>query len=300
MFHSGGLFVFMTPLFYVGGRIIIAREFDPEEALRVIVRERCTVALGVPTIYQMWLNLPVLPEVDFSHMRWFISGGAPCSPSLIQAWVRATGTVLRQGYGLTEVGTNCFTMTDEESVRKIGSVGKPVFHSEARLVDENGRDVPRGETGELIFRGPHVCSGYLGNPEATAEALRDGWFYTGDMARQDADGYFYIAGRFKDMIISGGENVYAAEVEAAILEHPAVNECALIGRPDEKWGEVGLVVAVPAPGQSITEAELQAFCRERLAGYKVPKRIIFADSLPYSPYGKVMKAELREQYLERD
>ncbi len=297
MFHSGGLFVFLTPLFYVGGRIIIAREFDPEESLRVIIRERCTVVLGVPTIYQLWLNSPIFPEIDLSHMRWFISGGAPCPPSLIEAWVHATGCVFRQGYGLTEVGTNCFTMTDEDSIQKIGSVGKPVFHSTARLVGEDGNDVPRGETGELIIRGPHVCSGYLNNPEATAESLRDGWFYTGDMARQDEDGYFYIAGRFKDMIISGGENVYAAEVEAVINSHTAVSECALIGQPDEKWGEVGLVIAVLASGQTLTEAELQDFCRQRLARYKVPKRIIFADTLPYSPYGKVMKAELREKYL---
>jgi fatty-acyl-CoA synthase len=297
MFHSGGLFVFLTPLFYVGGRIIIAREFDPEASLRVIVDERCTVVLGVPTIFRIWLNSPVLPEIDFSHMRWFISGGAPCSPSLIREWVAAAGCVLRQGYGLTEVGTNCFCMSDEESVTKIGSVGRPIFHSEARLVDEAGNDVKAGETGELILRGPHVCAGYLGNPEATAESLRDGWFHTGDMARQDGEGYFYIVGRFKDMIISGGENVYAAEVEAVFLEHPAVVECALLGQPDEKWGEVGLIVVVPAAGQTATEAELQDFCRQRLARYKVPKQVIFADSLPYSPYGKVIKAELRERYL---
>jgi fatty-acyl-CoA synthase len=299
MFHSGGLFVFLTPLFYMGGRIIIARDFDPEETLRLIVRERCTVVLAVPTIYQMWLNAPTFPAIDLSHMRWFISGGAPCSPSLIKAWVQATGCVFRQGYGLTEVGTNCFSMSDEDSINKIGSVGKPIFHSEVRLVDEDGRDVPVGQTGELILRGPHVCSGYLNNPEATAESLQEGWFYTGDIARQDEDGYFYISGRFKDMIISGGENVYAAEVEAVLTEHPAINECALIGQPDEKWGEVGLVIAVMAPKQTTTETELQDYCRQHLARYKVPKRIIFADALPYSPYGKVIKAELRDIYLER-
>jgi fatty-acyl-CoA synthase len=144
-----------------------------------------------------------------------------------------------------------------------------------------------------------VCSGYLNNPEATAESLQEGWFYTGDIARQDEDGYFYISGRFKDMIISGGENVYAAEVEAVLTEHPAINECALIGQPDEKWGEVGLVIAVMAPKQTTTETELQDYCRQHLARYKVPKRIIFADALPYSPYGKVIKAELRDIYLER-
>lgn len=297
MFHSGGLFVFLTPLFYVGGRVVITREFDAEESLRVMEREGCTVVLGVPTLFQVWLKTPVLPEIDFSRMRWFISGGAPCPLSLLAAWRQSTGCVFRQGYGLTEVGPNCFTMSDEESVRKAGSVGKPIFHSQMRLVDGNGRDVPVGETGELIIRGPHVCAGYLHNPQATAESLRDGWFYTGDMARQDADGYFTIAGRFKDMIISGGENVYAAEVEAVFLAHPAVAECALIGQPDETWGEVGLMVTVLAVGQTATEEELQEFCRQRLARYKVPRHVIFTDALPYSPYGKVMKAELKQRYL---
>ena len=297
MFHSGGLFVFLTPLLYVGGRLVIAREFDAQESLRVIERERCTVVLGVPTVFQMWLRTPILAQIDFSHLRWFISGGAPCSTALLEAWRQASGCVLRQGYGLTEVGPNCCTMSDEESVARAGSVGKPIFHSQVRLVDARGDDVPAGETGELLIRGPHVCAGYLDNAQATAEALRDGWFHTGDMARRDEDGYLYIAGRFKDMLISGGENVYAAEVEAAFLEHPAVAECALIAQPDEKWGEVGLLVAVLASGQTTSEETLLDFCRGRLARYKAPKAVIFVDSLPYSPYGKVLKAELKEAYV---
>jgi fatty-acyl-CoA synthase len=297
MFHAGGLFVFLTPLFYAGGRVIIARQFEAEAALDVIEREGCTVVLGVPTLFQMWLQTAVLAQTDFSRLRWFISGGAPCPPALIDAWHRATGTTLRQGYGLTEVGPNCFCMSNEEAVSRPGSVGKPIFHSRLRLVDAAGHNVPPGATGELIISGPHVCAGYLDNAEATAAALRDGWFYTGDMARQDEDGYFYIVGRFKDMLISGGENVYAAEVEAVFLQHPAVADCALIGRPDEKWGEVGLMVTVLAPGQTATAAELQAFCRQRLAAYKAPKEVIFVERLPYSPYGKVMKSELRQAFL---
>ncbi|HEX6386603.1 MAG TPA: long-chain fatty acid--CoA ligase [Anaerolineae bacterium] len=297
MFHSGGLFVFMTPLFYLGGRIVLARTFDADESLRLIERERCTVILAVPTIYQLWLKSPALATVDFSSVRWFISGGAPCPPSLIEAWRETIGCVFRQGYGLTEVGPNCFSMTDGESVAKAGSVGKPIFHSRMRLISENGGDVAVGETGELVIAGPHVCAGYWDNPEATASSLRDGWFYTGDMAHCDEDGYYYIDGRFKDMIISGGENVYAAEVEAALLEHAAVAEVALIGQPDDKWGEVGLMIVVLKNGQSATEADLLAFCRERLARYKVPKRVIFTDSLPYSPYGKVMKAELKQRFV---
>jgi fatty-acyl-CoA synthase len=244
----------------------------------------------------MWLDSPTFAEADFAHVHFFISGGAPCPPSLIETWRVAKGVTFRQGYGLTEVGPNCFSMTDEESVSKIGSVGKPVFHSQMRLVDELGNDVPTGQTGELIIKGPHVCAGYWQNPEATAAALQDGWFHTGDMARQDEDGFFYISGRFKDMIISGGENVYAAEVEAVLVEHPAVAEAALIGKADDKWGEVGLMITVLEKGHSAAAGELRAFCQSRLARYKVPKEFVFVDSLPYSPYGKVMKPELKKQY----
>lgn len=296
MFHAGGLFVFLLPLLYAGGRLIIGRGFDAEASLRLIVEERCTVILGVPTLFQLWMNAPGFAGTDFHHVHFFISGGAPCPPALIEAWYKATGVALRQGYGLTEVGVNCFSMTNEEALRKKGSVGKPMFHSEMQLVDPHGKEVPAGETGELIIKGPHVCLGYWSNPEATAEALRDGWFHTGDMARMDEEGFFYIAGRFKDMIISGGENVYAAEVEAIFREHPAVADAALIGLPDEKWGETGLMVVACKPGQTVSAEELLRFCQGRLAKYKIPKRVEFANSLPYSPYGKVVKAELKKQW----
>jgi fatty-acyl-CoA synthase len=230
-------------------------------------------------------------------VRWFISGGAPCPVALLAEWRRTTGTVLRQGYGLTEVGVNCFTMTDEESERKAGSVGKPIFHSRVRVVVDKGQDVPAGQVGELLLSGPHVCSGYWRNPEAAAQALRGGWFHTGDMARMDEDGFYYIVGRYKDMLISGGENVYAAEVETVFREHPAVADAALIGKPDARWGEVGLMVVVLRPGAAATAEELTAFCQGRLARYKVPKEIVFTASLPTSPYGKVLKEELRRRYL---
>ncbi|HEX5837913.1 MAG TPA: long-chain fatty acid--CoA ligase [Anaerolineales bacterium] len=298
MFHSGGLFVFLLPLFYAGGRIVMARSFDPDASLQLIMAERCTAILGVPTLFQVWMNSPRFAEADFSHVHFFISGGAPCPPSLIEAWSNAKGVTMRQGYGLTEVGVNCFSMTDEDAIRKRGSVGKPIFHSAMRLVDAEGSDVPVGETGELIIKGPHVCAGYWNNPTATAESLRDGWFHTGDMARVDEEGYFYIVGRFKDMIISGGENIYAAEVEAIFREHASVLDAALIGQPDEKWGEVGLMIVVRKSNQTASAEELLQFCQGRLARYKIPRRIEFVDTLPYSPYGKVIKAELRKMFLE--
>jgi fatty-acyl-CoA synthase len=299
MFHSGGLFVFLVPLFYAGGRIVMARSFDPDASLQLIMDEKCTVILGVPTLFQVWMNSPRFEDADFGHVHFFISGGAPCPPSLIEAWSRQKNVVMRQGYGLTEVGVNCFSMTDQDALQKRGSVGKPIFHSQMRLVDVDGIDVPAGKTGELIIRGPHVCVGYWNNPTATAESLRDGWFHTGDMARMDEEGYFYIVGRFKDMIISGGENVYAAEVEAIFREHDCVLDAALIGQPDEKWGEVGLMIVARKPSQTVSADELLQFCQGRLAKYKIPKRIEFVESLPYSPYGKVIKAELRRQWEVR-
>jgi len=296
LFHAGGLFAFLTPLFYLGGRIVLSKAFDADETLRIIQEEGCTVILGVPTLFRLWMDAPGFAEADFSHVHFFISGGAPCPPQLIQAWREEKKIVFRQGYGLTEVGPNCFSMTDEESVRKVGSVGKPIFHSAMRLVDEAGRDVPTGETGELLIAGPHVCSGYWNNPEATAAALEDGWFHTGDMAWRDEDGFYTIAGRFKDMIISGGENVYALEVESVFMQHDAVAEAALIGRPDEKWGEVGVMIVVLKPGATTSEAELRAFCHGKLARYKIPKQVIFVDELPHSPYGKVEKVKLKERF----
>jgi fatty-acyl-CoA synthase len=251
------------------------------------------------------MDHPGFFEADFRHVRFFISGGAPLPPELVHEWLEAKGGVFRQGYGLTEVGANCFSMTDEDSLPKLGSVGKPIFHSRMRLVNpENHQDVGANEEGELRIWGPHVCTGYWQRPESSAESLWydpvDGsgpWFRTGDMFRKDEDGFYYIIGRYKDMIKSGGENIYAAEVEAVFREHPAVADAALIGRPHQTWGEVGLMVVVLEAGMTADERELQAFCGEHLARYKIPKQVIFAEELPYSSYGKVLKAELRKQYL---
>ena len=304
LFHAGGLFAFLTPLFYVGGRIVLFRTFDLDGIFHGILDEQCTVVLGVPTIFRLFMSHPGFPEADFSHVRFFISGGAPLPPELVRDWLRAKGGVFRQGYGLTEVGANCFSMTDEESVLKLGSVGKPIFHSQMRLINpETGQDVPVGQEGELLIWGPHVCTGYWRNPKASADSLWSDpvtgsgpWFRTGDMARLDGDGFFYIIGRYKDMIKSGGENIYAAEVEAVFTEHPAVSEAALIGKAHETWGEVGLMVVVLEQGQTASEEELKAFCGEHLARFKIPKQIVFADALPYSSYGKVLKAELKRRY----
>ena len=244
------------------------------------------------------MDSPEFEQADFGHVRFFISGGAPCPPQLMAEWRRRKSVVFRQGYGLTEVGVNCFSMTNEESAVKVGSVGKPIFHSEMCIVQpETGTALTANQEGELWIRGPHVTTGYWRNPQATRAALSDGWFRTGDIARRDADGFYSIVGRYKDMIKSGGENIYAAEVEAVFREHPAVADAALIGQPDTKWGEVGLMVVMKKTGLSVTEDELIALCQGRLAKFKIPKRIVFAEGLPYSPYGKVIKTELRRKYV---
>jgi fatty-acyl-CoA synthase len=307
LFHGGGLFAFMTPLFYIGGRIVLFRTFDLDTVFRAILDQECTVVLGVPTIFRLFMTSPGFADADFSHVRFFISGGAPLPVDLAIDWLEAKGGVFRQGYGLTEVGVNCFSMTNEESVWKLGSVGKPIFHGKMRLVNpDTGQDVPVGQEGELLIAGPHVCTGYWRNPQASTEALwvdpatgSGPWFRTGDMARMDEDGFFYIIGRYKDMIKSGGENIYAAEVEAVFMEHPAVREAALIGMPHDQWGEVGLMVVVLEEGQTATEDELKAFCGQHLARFKIPKKVVFADALPYSSYGKVIKAELKKRYVEK-
>ena len=296
LYHAGGLGAFLTPILLAGGTIVLHRDFDPSEVWRVIEAERCTVVLGVPTIWKMLADAPEFRTADLSRVRWFISGGAPLPRHLVGVY-RERGVVLRQGYGLTEVGVNCFSMSDEEAGAKAGSIGRPLMFTEAKVFDEGGQALPPDEVGELCFRGPHVSTGYWNNPQATAEAIdREGWFHTGDMARYDEDGFFYIAGRAKDMFISGGVNVYPAEIENVLLQHDALADAAVIGVPHGTWGEVGVAYVVPAAGEEVTPEELDGFVGDRLARYKIPKEFRVVDELPRTPYGKVVKGELVEQW----
>jgi len=288
MYHAGGVAVFLIPLFLLGGTIVLHRGFDVAEIWETIERERCTIVLGVPTIWKMLLDAPQFATVDLGHVRWFISGGAPLPAYLIDAY-QQRGVTLKQGYGLTEVGVNCFTMTIEDAHQKPGSIGRPMLFTDVRLVDDTGQDA---ETGEMWIRGTHVSSGYWNNPTATAEAYVDGWFRTGDIARIDTDGYFFIAGRRKEMFISGGVNVYPAEVEAELLQHPNVSDAAVIAVADETWGEIGIAFVV---AHDVDVADLTAFLTTRLTRYKIPSKFIFVDALPRTPYGKVLKEELRKQ-----
>ncbi len=296
LYHAGGLGAFLTPILLAGGTIVLHRDFDPSEVWRVIEEERCTVVLGVPTIWKMLADAPEFKTADLSHVRWFISGGAPLPRHLVGVF-RERGVVLRQGYGLTEVGVNCFSMSDEEAWDKAGSIGRPLMFTEAKVIDEGGQALPPDEVGELCFRGPHVSTGYWNNPEAPTEAIdTEGWFHTGDMARYDEDGFFYIAGRAKDMFISGGVNVYPAEIENVLLQHDALADAAVIGVPHGTWGEVGVAYVVPAEGEEVTPDELGGFVGDRLARYKIPKEFRVVDELPRTPYGKVVKGDLVEQW----
>jgi fatty-acyl-CoA synthase len=295
LYHAGALGAFLTPIIAIGGTIVLHAGFDIAEIWRTIEQEHCTVILGVPTIYKLLMEAPQFETADLSHVRWLISGGAPLPLYIIDAYQRR-GVAFKQGYGLTEVGVNCFAMTVEESTQKKGSIGKPMMFTQARPAADDGTEVPVGEVGELWLRGPHVSNGYWNNPEATAAALdAEGWFHTGDLARRDQDGFFFIAGRKKDMLISGGVNVYPAEIEGELLLHPAVKDAAVVGIPDPTWGEVGAAFVVLRGGETATEETLTAFLAARLAKYKLPRRWVFIDALPRTPYGKVVKGELRDR-----
>lgn len=284
LYHAGGLAAFCIPIFCAGGTIVLHKAFDPAVVWKTIQKERCTVVLGVPTIWKLLMDAPEFADADLSHVRWFISGGAPLPQYIIDAYQKR-GVVFKQGYGMTEVGVNCFTMTVEESFRKPGSIGRPMLFTEVKLEEMDG------DVGEMYIRGPHVSLGYWNNEEATrASYAADGWFRTGDLARRDADGFFYIAGRRKEMFISGGVNVYPAEIEAELVSHAGVSDAAVIAVPDETWGEVGVAFVVG----TAREEELSRYLAERIARYKVPRKFIFIDTLPRTPYGKVVKDDLRK------
>jgi fatty-acyl-CoA synthase len=296
LFHVGGLSVLTTPLVLAGGTSVVCEGFDPGQVFELIRGEGVTAFFGVPTMFLALLQHPAWPSSDLSRVKLVISGGAPCPEAILQAfWARGVG--LKTGYGLTEAGPNNFGMPPALVREKPGSVGFPLFLVETRIVAD-GRECGDGEVGELWLRGPHVFGGYWGRPEETAKALEGGWLRTGDLARRDREGCHWIVGRSKDLIISGGENIYPAEVEGVLMDHPAVAEAAVIGVPDERWGEVGRALVVLREGHAPDGEALLAFCRERLARYKVPKEVRWLDALPRTAAGKIDKPALRRDHGE--
>ena len=298
MFHTGGLFVYTLPQVIFGGTTILIRAFDPAQVLNLLEREKVTIFAAVPTMYQMLTTAPNWNEADLSALRFCTSGGAPLPVSLVEKYTAEKNIRFKQGFGMTEFGPGIFALAPEDAIRKAGSIGRPNFFVDAQIVGEQNQFLGPNEAGELVLKGPSYSSGYFNNPEATKAAVDErGYFHTGDVAQYDDEGYFYIVDRKKDMFISGGENIYPAEIEKALYQHPAVHMCAVIGLPDAKWGEVGKACVVLKAGQSTTEEELLKFMTERLAKYKVPKSVSFMEALPISAAGKILKRELREQWV---
>jgi fatty-acyl-CoA synthase len=284
-FHCGGWNVQALLAWWKGAKVVLERSFEPERVLSLLAEKHVTTMMGVPAIYLFLSQEPGFADADLSSLRLAVVGGAPMPEALIASW-QARGVEIVQGYGLTEAAPNVLCLPPEEAIRKMGSAGKPYPFVEVKLADD----------GELLVRGPNVFPGYWQNPEATAAVFRDGWLLTGDIAEVDEDGCYRIKGRVKDMYISGGENVYPAEVESVLHEHPSVADVAVVGTADERWGEVGVAfVVLSAPAR---EDELLAHCRSRLAGFKVPKRVRFVDALPMSAMNKVLKDELRALDVE--
>jgi len=294
-FHIGGLGLYACPTFHAGGTVVVMRSFDPAEFLQLIEKHRVTAFLLVPSIYLMLEDCPAFDQYDLSSVRSWASGGSPLPAALVERYAEK-GIVIQQGFGMTETGPTVFIISKEDAVRKAGSVGKPVLHTEVSIQDRQGRMLGPNQVGELCIRGGNVTTGYWNQPEASREALRGGWLHSGDAAAYDQEGFYTIVDRWKDMFISGGENVYPAEVESVIYKHPAVAEAAVIGVPHPRWQEAGHAVVVVKQGYSLTEEELIAFCRGKLAKYKIPHSAVFVDALPRTATGKVLKRKLQEEY----
>lgn len=293
MFHTGGLLVYTLPLLILGGTVILTRKFDAEQVLDLIEEYGVTVYAGVPTMYQMLCTADDWAAADLSTLRFCTSGGAPLPVHLVEKFLNEKGVQFKQGFGMSEFGPGVFALAPEDAIRKAGSIGRPNFFVDARIVDENGAEVAAGQVGELVLRGPSLCSGYFNHPEEGERAVdAAGWFYTGDLAVRDAEHYFYIVDRKKDMFISGGENIYPAEIEQVLYQHPAVALCAVVGVPDDKWGEVGKAYVVLKADERATSADLTAHLQHYLAGYKVPQIVEIVAELPISAAGKILKREL--------
>lgn len=303
--HIAGYGVLVAHL--AADTLVLLRRYDPEGFLGAVERHRVTSTTMAPTMLAMLLRHPALDTHDTSSITRIGYGSAPMPvATLREAMRRFPNAAFQTGFGMTELAGNVLVHSAEDHVAAaagrtelLASVGRPMALSAVRVVDENGADCAPEQVGELVIRGDQVCAGYWNRPEATAESFRDGWFHSGDLARTDSEGYFYIVDRKKDMILTGGENVYSREVEEVLHHHPAVAAAAVVGAPDELWGERVVAVVEPVAGGAPTEAEIREYCTGRLAGYKCPRAVVVVDELPRNTVGKVLKRELRERLRER-
>ncbi|MBT6275002.1 MAG: long-chain-fatty-acid--CoA ligase [Chromatiales bacterium] len=294
LFHVGAL----TPVIgniYLGCTTVLMRQFDPRLMWKIIEQESISTTLAVPAMLNFMLQVPELQTADYSSLRWIMSGATPVPVTLIERYAEL-GIEIHQVYGLTECGGPACLISPDEALAHIGSTGKSFFHTDVRVVSPHGENVAPGEPGEVIIRAQHNMLGYWNQPEATKEAFKDGWLLTGDVALIDEDGFITIHDRIKDMVISGGENIYPAELEDVILSHPEVREVAVIGQPSERWGESPFAVIVRAPDATLDTSQLLAYCATRLASFKLPQGAAFVDEIPRNPTGKALKRLLRETF----
>jgi fatty-acyl-CoA synthase len=297
LFHIGALAASVMPVVYAGGALVLKSFDNPSDIIASIMREKITFMFAVPVMYEMMTKAPRWPTADFSGVHFFIAGGAPMPVPLIRRYQQEKGVKFAQGYGMTE--TLRITALDlDDARRKAGSIGKEVFHTTLKILDDDGREVPQGETGELVVKGPTVFVEYWNKPTETEAALQDGWFHTGDLGRRDADGFLYLVGRKNDLIICAGENIYAAEVERAIEQHPQVAEAAVVGMPDAKRGEVAAAFVRFENGCVLEDDELFHFLDDKIAAFKRPRKIIAVEAYPRNKTGKILKIELKKTFQD--
>ncbi len=294
LFHIGGLAtVPMAP--QLGSRGVMLRSLDPKRFLELVEEEKVTAFGSVPALLQILKMVPGWEKYDWSSVKKVFVYAAPLPVALLEEY-QAQGIDVRNLYGLTESTGSGTVIDGEHSLIKAGSCGLPEFLAEVKLVDEEDNEVGPDEVGQVLLRGDFVMKGYWNNPEATAQTIRNGWLYTGDIGRRDSDGYLYIMDRLKDMIISGGENIYPAEIEDVLMRHPKIQDVGVIGYPDKMWGEAVRAVVVVAPGETLTEEEVIRWTDGKVGRFKMPKSVVFTDALPRTPTGKILKRELRDMY----
>ncbi len=296
LFHVNGQVVTLLCPLFSGGSMVLMEKFQPKDFFELLSRHRCTAFSGVPSVYGVLLTLPDAERYDLSSLKFCICGAAPMPVEVFERFEAKFKARIMEGFGLSEGVCVSSVNPPPPGRRKIGSIGLPLKGQPMKIVGDSGRELPVGEVGEIVVRGPNLMRGYWNNPEATAAALKDGWLHTGDLGSRDSDGYFFITGRKKEMIIRGGENIYPKEIEEALYRHPAVAEAAVVGLPDQRWGEEVAAFIVLREGQKCAGRDLKRFLKENIADFKVPRRYEFVESLPKTATGKIQKVRLREKF----